>query len=155
MSIATCVVSARCRTLSHGCHHLYKPKSFISVNFNSIFDEALKFSFVCMKDINITLWQHASHVLLILTNTLSFSVAFQWVEQSVTLMIIVHALNGRRTELAVISGTRSPPPFQFWRYLSHAPCWLVAPPADNWWLCATAQSSQLYAISLHAKVHTR
>lgn len=77
MTIATCVVSARCHTLSHGCHHLYKPKSFISVNFNSIFDQVLKFSSMCMKDIYITRWQHASHVLLILTNTLSFSVAFQ------------------------------------------------------------------------------
>lgn len=77
MSIVTCVVSARRHTLSHGCHHLYKPKSFISVNFNSIYDQVLKFSSVCMKDRTITLWQHASHVLLILTNTLSFSVAFQ------------------------------------------------------------------------------
>lgn len=75
---------------------------------------------------------------------------FALTEQSVTLMIIVY---GRHTELAVISGARSPPPFKFWRYLSNASCWLVAPPADSWWLCVTAQSSQLYAISLHAKVH--
>lgn len=113
-----------------------------------------------MKEIYITKLEPTTNVFLTLTHCIAFIPsgfpmrrAFALTEQSVTLsvtlMMIVHALNGWHPDLAAISGARFEPPFQFWRCMSHASCWLVTPPADNWWLCATAKSSQLYAISLH------
>lgn len=160
-SIANCVVSGRCYMWfhdCHGCHHLYGPALFFSS-----FNLAWKLHSMGVKEINITTFQHTTDFFVMLTNCNTFILsgipmrrAFALTEHSATLMIIVHALNGWHTELAAISGARFVPPFQFWWYLSHTPCWLVAPPADNWWLCATTKSSQLYAItgSLHAKAHT-
>lgn len=161
-SIANCLVSGRCYMWFHdcrGCHHLYM-SDLLFLWISTIVILAWKLHSMGVKEISITKFQHSTNFFVMLTicNTFILSGvpmrrAFALTEQSATLMIIVHALNGWHTELAAISGAWFVPPFQFWRYLSQAPCWLVAPPADNWWLCATTKSSQLYAVSLHAKAH--
>lgn len=73
---------------------------------------------MCVKEMNVTKFQHTTNVFLMLKNCKTFILgdvprrrAFALTEQSTTLMIIVHALNGWHTELAAISGARFVPPF--------------------------------------------